>query len=210
MTSTFQESIFKSRVTLLNYLSHMGYNTNPYKDYSYDSVYNMIMNRADSNSLDMYFNEGKKIYCKFHVQKKPIRTQYIEEYIDEIYNIEEKLSENDILIIIGTDNINDTTKNYITSLYIDRKINIIYLSLKELQYNVLEHKLVPKHSILSPEQITTVKTRYNITKNSEFPEISRFDPVAKAIGASPGDIIRIERKSKTAITSDYYRYCVNK
>ena len=206
MTSTYQESIYKSRNTLLKYLNHMGYNTNAYNNYNYDSVYNMIIH----NSLDMYFSEGKKIYCKFHVQKKPIRTQYIEEYIDEIYNIEEKLSENDILIIIGTDNINDTTKSYITSLYIDRQINIIYLSIKELQYNVLEHKLVPKHSILSPEQITAIKTRYSITKNSEFPEISRFDPVAKAIGASPGDIIHIERKSKTAITSDYYRYCVNK
>ena len=97
-----------------------------------------------------------------------------------------------------------------SSIFIDRNINIIYLSLKELQYNVLSHTLVPKHSILDTEKITEIKNRYNITDNSQFPEISRFDPVAKAIGASPGDIIHIERKSKTAIISDYYRYCVNK
>jgi len=205
MTSTFQESIYKSRKILLEYLNNMGYNTNPYNKYNYQSLYNMIIN----NSLDMYFNEGRKIYCKFHIQK-PIRSQYIEEYIDEIYNIEEKLSEKDILIIIGNDNINDTTKNYLTSLYIDRQINIIYLSIKELQYNILKHTLVPKHTIISSDKIAEIKTRYNITDNSEFPEISRFDPVAKAIGASPGDIINIERKSKTAITSNYYRYCVNK
>ena len=42
------------------------------------------------------------------------------------------------------------------------------------------------------------------------PPLLPVDPVARAIGASPGDIIYIERKSKTAITSDYYRYCVNK
>ena len=206
MTSTFYQEIFKSRETLLDYLSNMGYNTKSYTNYNYDSVYNMIIH----NSLDMYFNEGKKIYCKFHIQKKPIRTQYIEEYIDELYNIEEKLSKKDILIIIGNDNINDTTKVYLSNIYIDRNINIIYLSLKELQYNVLNHTLVPKHSILDSEKITQIKTRYNITDNSQFPEISRFDPVAKAIGASPGDIIHIERKSKTAIISDYYRYCVNK
>tara|TARA_A100001015_G_scaffold21905_1_gene24866 strand:+ start:10835 stop:11455 length:621 start_codon:yes stop_codon:yes gene_type:complete len=206
MTSTLQEKIYKSRETLLEYLDNMGYNIDSYKNYSYDSVYNMIIN----NSLDMYFSENKKIYCKFHVHKKPIRTQYIEEYIDELYNVEEKLSDNDILIIIGNDNINDTTKNYIASLYIDRNINIIYLSIKELQYNVLNHDLVPNHSILSPEKANEIKTKYNITHNSEFPEISRFDPVAKVIGASPGDIIYIERKSKTSITSDYYRYCVNK
>ena len=166
----------------------------------------MIIN----NDLDMYFNEGIKIYCKYHIQKKPIRVQYIEEYIDEIYNIEEKLSNKDILIIVGNDNMNDTIKKYIISLYINRQINIIYLSIKELQYNVLQHVLVPKHTIISSDNITEFKTKYNITHNSELPEISRFDPVAKAIGASPGDIICIERKSKTAITSDYYRYCVNK
>ena len=206
MTSTFYQEIFKSRETLLDYLSKMGYNTKSYTNYNYDSVYNMIIH----NSLDMYFSEGKKIYCKFHVQRKPIRTQYIEEYIDEIYNIEEKLSNKDILIIIGNDNINDTTKTYLSSIFIDRNINIIYLSIKELQYNVLSHTLVPKHNILDTEKITEIKNRYNITDNSQFPEISRFDPVAKAIGASPGDIIHIERKSKTAIISDYYRYCVNK
>ena len=206
MTSTFYQEIFKSRETLLDYLSKMGYNTKSYTNYNYDSVYNMIIH----NSLDMYFSEGKKIYCKFHVQRKPIRTQYIEEYIDEIYNIEEKLSNKDILIIIGNDNINDTTKTYLSSIFIDRNINIIYLSIKELQYNVLSHTLAPKHNILDTEKITEIKNRYNITDNSQFPEISRFDPVAKAIGASPGDIIHIERKSKTAIISDYYRYCVNK
>lgn len=206
MTSTFQDSIYKSRETLLNYLKNMGYNTSSYSNYSYDSIYNMIIN----NDLDMYFNEGIKIYCKYHIQKKPIRVQYIEEYIDEIYNIEEKLSNKDILIIVGNDNMNDTIKKYIISLYINRQINIIYLSIKELQYNVLQHVLVPKHTIISSDNITEFKTKYNITHNSELPEISRFDPVAKAIGASPGDIICIERKSKTAITSDYYRYCVNK
>ena len=206
MTSTFQDSIYKSRETLLKYLKNMGYNTSSYSNYSYDSIYNMIIN----NDLDMYFNEGIKIYCKYHIQKKPIRVQYIEEYIDEIYNIEEKLSNKDILIIVGNDNMNDTIKKYIISLYINRQINIIYLSIKELQYNVLQHVLVPKHTIISSDNITEFKTKYNITHNSELPEISRFDPVAKAIGASPGDIICIERKSKTAITSDYYRYCVNK
>ena len=44
-------------------------------------------------------------------KKNQLELQYMEEYIDEIYNIEEKLSTKDILIIIGTDNMNDTTQN---------------------------------------------------------------------------------------------------
>ena len=40
-----------------------------------------------------------------------------------------------------------------------------------------------------------------------MPQISRYDPVAQAIGLRPGQICKITRPSKTAITSNYYRIC---
>ena len=49
--------------------------------------------------------------------------------------------------------------------------------------------------------------RYNILDVKNLPDISRFDPVAQAIGMRPGDICRIERPSKTSVISNYYRYC---
>ena len=33
-----------------------------------------------------------------------------------------------------------------------------------------------------------MKKHYNITENSELPEISRFDPIAQAIGMKPGQV----------------------
>ena len=47
----------------------------------------------------------------------------------------------------------------------------------------------------------------NIKNNDQFPKISRYDPVAQAIGIKPGEICKIIRSSKTAITTDYYRLC---
>lgn len=41
----------------------------------------------------------------------------------------------------------------------------------------------------------------------EFPEISRFDPVAKTIGLRPGKLCKITRSSPTAVESNYYRLC---
>ena len=44
--------------------------------------------------------------------------------------------------------------------------------------------------------------------DSEFPELSRFDPVAQAIGIRPGQVCKITRASKTAIEAPYYRICI--
>ena len=65
----------------------------------------------------------------------------------------------------------------------------------------------PKFRILSNEEKKEVMTRYNITKNEEFPDISRFDPVSQAIGIRPNEVMEIIRSSPTAVKSVYYRIC---
>ena len=60
---------------------------------------------------------------------------------------------------------------------------------------------------MSESEIKSMKQLYNITDISEIPTISRYDPVALAIGMRPGEICKIERPSKTAIMTNYYRIC---
>jgi DNA-directed RNA polymerase subunit H (RpoH/RPB5) len=50
--------------------------------------------------------------------------------------------------------------------------------------------------------------KYNIVDKNQFPDISRFDPVAQVIGLRPGQVCHILRPSKTAILTDYYRVCI--
>ena len=51
--------------------------------------------------------------------------------------------------------------------------------------------------------------KYNISdEKTQMPTISRFDPVAIAIGLRPGQVCEITRPSQTSITSLYYRLCV--
>ena len=45
-------------------------------------------------------------------------------------------------------------------------------------------------------------------KPYQIPQIKSTDPAVKAIGAKPGDILRIIRKSKTAGRHISYRYVV--
>ena len=43
--------------------------------------------------------------------------------------------------------------------------------------------------------------------DKQFPEISRFDPVAIAIGLRPSQVVEIIRSSPTALKTKFYRLC---
>lgn len=76
------------------------------------------------------------------------------------------------------------------------------------KFNILEHELVPKHEILTREE--AVELMRNLGVGPErLPWIRASDPVAKALGAKPGEIIRIIRKSPTAGESIAYRFVVS-
>ena len=73
--------------------------------------------------------------------------------------------------------------------------------------SILEHFLVPKHRVLPPEEAQKVLEKYRV-KPQQLPYILASDPVVKAIGAKPGDIIEIIRDSETAGKAVYYRIVV--
>ena len=74
-------------------------------------------------------------------------------------------------------------------------------------YNILDNNLVPPHRVLSEEEKVIVAKKYNILESTQWPEISRFDPVAIAIGLRPENVVEITRPSPTALTTKYYRLC---
>jgi len=74
-------------------------------------------------------------------------------------------------------------------------------------FNVLEHIYVPKHEVLSKEEVERVTKQFNASPE-QFPYILATDPAAKAVNARPGDMIKITRRSETAGSTVYYRYVV--
>ena len=75
-------------------------------------------------------------------------------------------------------------------------------------FNIFEHKLVPKHEIITKEEREKLLAQYRI-KPYQLPRIKASDPAVKAIGAKPGDILRVIRKSSTAGEHVAYRYVVD-
>ena len=205
--STIISQIYKSRNILLQQLHTNNYNIEEYSGFEIKDINILYKN----NQLDMVLNNKEntnKIYVKYHTTT--IKQTNIQDYIYEIYNIEEILSKTDILMIITFSDINENIKEYLRHLWETEQILVVIQSIHRLQYNILEHTLVPKHTIITDNlEIEQIKNKYNIDNNNQFPRISRFDPVAVVLCVKPGQICKIIRKSKTSVESTYYRMCVN-
>jgi len=74
-------------------------------------------------------------------------------------------------------------------------------------FNIFSHVLVPKHEIVPSEEREKLLNEYRV-QPYQLPRLKASDPGAKAIGAKPGDIVRIIRDSPTAGKYTSYRYVV--
>jgi DNA-directed RNA polymerase subunit H len=75
------------------------------------------------------------------------------------------------------------------------------------KFNVLEHELVPDHILLTEEQTDELLKKYNITRG-QLPKVKSSDVVVKQVGAKPGDVLKILRKSLTAGKAVSYRLVI--
>lgn len=66
-----------------------------------------------------------------------------------------------------------------------------------MKKDILKHRLVPEHAILSKSEVSKVLKELNVHPE-QLPKIKQDDPVCKAIEAKSGDILKITRKSHTA------------
>ena len=85
---------------------------------------------------------------------------------------------------------------------------IVMHNIKRLQFNILNHQLVPKMTVLTEEEVNILMIEKKIQKLSQLPEISRYDPQALAMCLRPNQVCKIERNSVTALNCIYYRVCV--
>lgn len=199
-------SIYNSRNTLVNIADKMEYDIEDYSSFSINEVDAMYKN----NQLDMLLtnDNDRKMYIKYYLKAKQIKKQDLDDIIEDLYFIENVLSKDDILVIITEDEPNDTIIAKIKYLFEHDNIFIVIHNIKRLQYNILEHSLVPKANILSNKEVEELKKKYNLQSVKQLPEVSRFDPQSLAMCLRPGEVCKYERKSPTAMTTDYYRVCV--
>ena len=169
---------------------------------------------AENDQLDMLLNSKeedggepiKKMFVKYHLTK--LSNSAVYDIIDDLFSVDDILSKKDELIIIVKDKPNVKIQQLVELIYKTDSIYFNISSVKEYMFNILDHNMVPQHRVMTNAEKENVKTKYNVVKDKEFPEISRFDPVAKVIGLRPGQLCEIIRPSPTSIKSIYYRLCI--
>jgi DNA-directed RNA polymerase subunit H len=72
--------------------------------------------------------------------------------------------------------------------------------------DVSKHELVPDHTVLDDDALEDVLGEYNI-KKTDLPKIKRSDP-GLPDEAEVGDVVRIERNSRTTDMAVVYRLVV--
>ena len=84
-----------------------------------------------------------------------------------------------------------------------------------MRFNVLEHKLVPEHRVLTEKESEEVLKSLRVTKD-QLPKIRKEDPAIQVLEKArqapipEGSIVKIIRISETAGVSEAYRLVVGR
>jgi len=198
---------------MIYYLTEMGYDCSSYEYFSMEEL-DVIQKNGNLDFMVVKGNE--KCYVKYMTEdsntKNPansVKKLNISNIIDTMFTQEGLLTEKDTLVLITNDYSVDSIHKALKNIWELKQIYVVLFDLKQLQLNVLKHRLVPKHVKLSALEKTDLYQTLNIEEDKQLPEISRFDPVAKTLFLRPGEVCRITRFDKISYTNEFYRVCVS-
>jgi DNA-directed RNA polymerase subunit H (RpoH/RPB5) len=207
----FIDNVYRSRQTLLDILEDRGYNVEKYRKFS----------PAEATAAATAFPS-----LSFKVPKKDDETKICDvryanisrQKLDTFFNdIDDDNSENTEVIVMMMGPVADAHHVVALKQYMKlkesgekerRKLRVSFFSIEMIVINPMKHVLVPKHQIVPPDKHSELMNSLYITAKTKLPEIKfHVDPIARCIGAVPGDIVKITRPSGSAGESIMYRLC---
>ena len=205
--------LFKSRGVIVDMINLRRYDASAYSNFSVNEIEAMFKasekkTSADLGTLDITVANklGSKLYVKYLLASK-LRVNNFKSLIDEMIN--NFLKEGDEMVFVLKDKINnmDSFNNMLESYLTTNNIFIQIFCLDNLLFNITNHMLVPKMSVVSPEDKDKILENYS-ANSSQLPKILKSDPHAKFLGVRKGDLCQITRASETSGTYISYRICV--
>jgi DNA-directed RNA polymerase subunit H len=205
----FIDNVYRSRLTLLDILAARGYDVEKYRKFS-PAEATAAVDSFSSLGFKASKKDDETKICD--VRYANISRQKMETSFDDI---DDDDSENVEVIVMMSGPVSDAHHLIALKQYMKpkasgerRKLRVSFFSIYMIVVNPLHHVLVPKHEIVPQERHKELMDSLYITSKSKFPEIKfHVDPIARCIGAVPGDIIKITRPSISAGEAVIYRVC---
>ena len=208
----FIDNVYRSRMTLLDILEERGYDVSKYRKFS-PAEATAAATALTSLSFKVSKKDDENKICD--VRYASVTRQKLETFFDDI---DDDDTENiEVIVMTPYTSVSDAMHSEALKQYMKmkesgekerRKLRVSFFSIEMLVINPLRHILVPKHQIVAPEFHKELLDSLYITSKSKMPEIKfHVDPIARCIGAVPGDIVKITRSSESAGESIIYRVC---
>ena len=182
--------VYKSRRNILDIMEKQNFDVSEYSNFSINEVNTMFNN--DQMDMILENDKDRKIYIRYNLGSK-INESVILNFVEDLFYLSETLKKTDTLFIITKEELNDPLSNVLKHIWEKEKVHIVIESIARLQFNILNHNLVPNHRIMNENEVTAMMEKYNILSFEQLPEINRFDPVAKLIGIKPKEVCEIQK-----------------
>lgn len=213
--------IFRSRKVILDMVERRGYDTSGYQHYTLEDINTMMNVLSGAKPSQKYAPTPLDMLCKHKEQDKYMHVRYffnaklkistIETILQNMIEGESFNTEQDEVICITDDKISNESMfdNQLDGLYkkMENRYYTQMFEMSKLIINIMEHELVPDHTIIKDEEKQKLLERFDIATFTQLPIIMKSDPVAKFIGMRRGDICKIIRPSETSGHYESYRYC---
>ena len=122
-----------------------------------------------------------------------VRTEMVRSLILEM----DKLKLTHAILVTPTDNYTSGTKKVLLDLIKSKKWKIETFEFSELQYNPIQHELLPKYKILTKEEEKKLQEAYQLQDFQQLPILRYDDIMSRYLGLSRNRIVQFIRPDKT-------------
>ena len=219
--------LYRSRKTLLDILEQRGYNTKPYSKFGPVEIAAMAASSVGAANTSRVAGSTKAFRMDLE-QTRPAtggaptkcRVEYsINRIKNRIPGFIEALTEegNESAVDVDTTEVVVVLLEPIVEAFhlasmsalASKSLRISFFQAHTIVNNPFEHVLVPKHELLPTSEHAEFMKANNIKSKANLPLIKfHEDMIARCMGLSIGDIVKITRSSPSAGEYTSYRVCV--
>ena len=209
--NSYIKQLYVARKNIISYLKNNNYDCSDYEGFCIEEI--NIMKNTDNLSFVVKNTLGEKCFIKYVIdpsyKHNVLKKTNFPMIIYDIFNSDTPiLTKKDTLLIITTNYSEDSMHQIIKNSWEIDNLFIVLFTLAHLQINILEHSYVPTHIKLTNDEKLEFYKKFNVNEK-QIPEISRFDPVARALCLKPNEVCKIIRYDKISYKNEYYRICIS-